>query len=278
MITCREFVDAVLDNAETVTEYQNGGSGNGPCDCIGLIIGALARLGVKWPGTHGTNWTARNYVQGMSDVLGLRVGDVLFKVRQPCDAGYSLPDTYKDSNDKLDYYHIGVVTAVNPLEITHCTTVPGGIKIDTTLGNWRYKALLKCVYEGSEKKMQKGLVIADSGKTVNLREKPSKTSKVLMAVPVGTEVDILEEGETWSNVQYKDMTGYMMSQFIIPVANFDFPVDDTQEKPNDESAITGKVNVTLNESTALLLLDSLPEIINSLQAIYDELDEQLGKG
>lgn len=38
----------------------------------------------------------------------------------------------------MDYYHVGVVTRLSPFEITHCTSVDGGIKRDTKLGKWGY--------------------------------------------------------------------------------------------------------------------------------------------
>ena len=34
---------------------QPGDGSNGVCDCIGLIIGALRRMGLKWTGIHGSN-------------------------------------------------------------------------------------------------------------------------------------------------------------------------------------------------------------------------------
>ena len=36
----------------------------------------------------------------------------------PGQAGYALPERYKKGPDQRDYYHVGVVTAVEPLEIT----------------------------------------------------------------------------------------------------------------------------------------------------------------
>ena len=40
--------------------YKQPGDGSkGVCDCIGLIIGAIQRMGLKWKGIHGSNYWAR---------------------------------------------------------------------------------------------------------------------------------------------------------------------------------------------------------------------------
>lgn len=57
MIPLSKFLSCVRENAARVREYESGGDGsNGKCDCIGLIIGALALAGFRWPGIHGSNW------------------------------------------------------------------------------------------------------------------------------------------------------------------------------------------------------------------------------
>lgn len=52
------------------------------------------------------------------------MGEIVYKARKPGDSSYNLPDRYKaNGGDLLDYYHVGVVTKVRPLEITHCSTM-----------------------------------------------------------------------------------------------------------------------------------------------------------
>ena len=62
--------------------YASGGSGtNGTCDCVGLVIGALRRSGIKYSGIHGSNWFARKEIKGLSKVNSvddLKVGDAVF--------------------------------------------------------------------------------------------------------------------------------------------------------------------------------------------------------
>ena len=153
MVPLDKFLACVQENAARVREYAHGGDGsNGKCDCIGLIIGALKLAGFTWPGTHGSNWAARNAMAtppGLCPISpdrgGVFLGEIVYKVRMQGEEKYDLPDHYNGSGDLLDYYHVGVVTGVDPLEITHCTSVAGGIKRDNTLGQWRYGGKLKYV-------------------------------------------------------------------------------------------------------------------------------------
>lgn len=137
------FVAAVLENVQRVKQYKLGsdGSHNGECDCIGLIIGAVRLMGKTWDGIHGSNYAARYKTANLAPLTGanaLAVGNIVYKARGPKDVKYDLPGRYDSHLDKLDYYHVGVVTSIDPLEITHCTGVPGGIKRDNSLGAWKY--------------------------------------------------------------------------------------------------------------------------------------------
>ena len=132
------FLAGVEEIAATRPRYRLGGSGtDGTCDCIGLVIGAIRRAGGAWTGVHGSNWAARNEMAAMGAVTAaeLAQGMVVYKAWEPGAKKYALPGRYKNSADQQDYYHVGVVTSVNPLEITHCTG-PGIVR-DKTQGKWR---------------------------------------------------------------------------------------------------------------------------------------------
>lgn len=150
-MTVSEFLAAIADIERTDPRYRLGGDGsNGTCDCIGLMIGACRRCGLRWPGIHGTNWTARNVTADLSPIRGsgsLRVGEMVFKQRKPGERRYALPGRYAGSPDRLDYYHVGVVRSVSPLRIVHCTTPR--IRTDTALRNWTYKGWLTLVDDDS---------------------------------------------------------------------------------------------------------------------------------
>lgn len=137
-----DFMRAVRANIARVNRYETGGDGSGGgCDCIGLIIGAVRLMGETWTGIHGSNYAARNHTAGLAaltDAAALDVGNLVYKAKEPDELNYKLPSRYANDHDQRDYYHVGIVTAVNPLEITHCTAVKGGIKRDAALGGWNY--------------------------------------------------------------------------------------------------------------------------------------------
>lgn len=222
-MTIKEFLQNVGYIEDSNPKYKLGRSGDdGYCDCIGLVIGALERGGVTWPGIHGTNWALRNAMTDVVKVIGnadLETGMLVYKAREPQEKGYALPDRYDDHPDRLDYYHVGVVRSAIPLRIVHCTS-PGGMKEDTRLGAWRYAGRLKLLdYETSTEPPEPVLpigsatVTAPSGATVNMRTKPSRGSTVMTRVPVGDTVEVLSVDGEWARIRYP-IEGYMMSEFL----------------------------------------------------------------
>ncbi len=58
------------------------------------------------------------------------------------------------------------------------------------------------------------IVTAQSGRTVNLRQRPDKSSAILARVPLGTQVTVLESAEGWAHITVCEKTGYMMNEFL----------------------------------------------------------------
>ena len=233
---------------------QPGDGSNGVCDCIGLIIGAIRRMGLKWTGIHGSNYAARYQTVGLkyiSKESQLELGDLVYKatnsggmVKLACDAGYKkhtydLPDRYKQgrsyyNGDMLDYYHVGVVTQVNPLNITHMTSPH--MMVDTTLkGGWNYhgkaKPIVNAVTSGSKPTEttkpvidppkdtattgSEAVVVSDNGLPVKMREYPSTSCRTWVKLTVGTKVTIVDPGEDWAKINGGGKKGwYMMAKFL----------------------------------------------------------------
>lgn len=215
MISLNTYLSCIQQNVNRVKSYVWGKDGSdGTCDCIGLIIGALKLAGGTWPGVHGSNWAWRNAIDnGGSTKNGVYLGEIVFKAKAKGESGYDLPDQYKSGKDLNDYYHVGIVTSVTPLCITHCTSVRGGIKKDTELGKWAYGGRLKYVnYEYSV--LYQATVHADSGSSVRMRVQPDVNSSVKTNVPVGATVDVLAEQNDWFMISYSGNTGYMMKKFL----------------------------------------------------------------
>ena len=218
MVTMESFLRGVDAIAEEKPTYRLGHDGSdGTCDCIGLIIGAIRRAGGEWNGTHGSNWTARNAMDtlhAVADPGDLQVGQVVFKAAEPGQSGYNLPDRYKGDADTRDYYHVGVVRSVSPLDIVHCTGP--GIVHDNKLGKWNYAGWLRMVSlgndEGEATGMQTAVVTAESGSTVNLRKTPHGALED--RVPVGSTAQVLDTMDGWARITVSGKTGWMDMKYL----------------------------------------------------------------
>ena len=65
-----------------------------------------------------------------------------------------------------------------------------------------------------EGKPVKGTVIAKSGSTVKLRQKPGTDCTIYWNIPVGTEMEIVDQRENWSKCICSGLTGWMKNEFI----------------------------------------------------------------
>lgn len=258
-MTRQEWANWHRRNALRVRRYMLGGDGkDGLCDCIGLSIGAWRLSGAAWPWTHGSNYAARYLTEGLRTDAPLRVGDWVYKYREPGDQGYALPTRYRGQGDQRDYYHVGIVISTRPLAIWHCTSgrgcqiwdgekwIPssnGGIKFDSTRGAWRASGHFKLIQE--DMPMQTGdsaRVTAPNGKTVNLRKRPQKNAPILAAVPVGDAAIITQaEDGGWYGVKWQEHEGYMMAEYLTPA-----------EGPQEPAALLRRAQQLMNEADSLI--------------------------
>lgn len=180
-------------------------------DCSGLFVKIFRDQGSSI--YHGSNRIFRKYCSetGKMDISKLEVGMAVFKWKDQQPSGYS---------DNLgDFHHIGLVVSVNPIQIIHASSAAGKVTIDTKskLSNWAYWGKLKDVnYEGHKgsENMLTATVYSENGKPVKMRAKPSTSTSVYWDIPSGTIVEVLENGDTWSQISHNGRTGYMMSQFL----------------------------------------------------------------
>ena len=229
-ISADQYVEGVESIRVEQPKYETGHDGSdGKCDCIGMGRGALKREGVEnVTGMNGTNYAARHTIldlQKIKKVEQLRKGDVLFKVRDKDDPDMRLPDKYRkggsDYSEKwgeTNFTHYGTVTQVNPLRITHMTSPTA--QIDTSLGNWKYFGQLPWVQYGEEQPAEDEKagtwvnVWSENGKPVKMRAKPSTLCRTWWEVPNGSEVILMEPGETWSGIIWAGRSGYMKTEFL----------------------------------------------------------------
>ena len=253
-----EFVERVRQIADSNPTYRTGGDGSdGTCDCIGLVMGAVSK---KYP-MHSTNYFARYEMDGLfplSDWRELTVGDLVYKWR---DGGSTLHERYKQggryfTGDMNDYYHVGVVTSIEPLVITHCTESDNinGIARDNSIKCWQLYGQLNGVeYEDDDAPANPiahdlAVVYAENGKPVKMRPIPSTDRPYIAEVPVGAQVEIVEQADGWAKVVWGSQRGYMMSEFLRVIG---------MTPPDPEAATSDGYTITLRASAAAELLAAL---------------------
>ncbi|MBQ6951907.1 MAG: hypothetical protein IJN44_10515 [Clostridia bacterium] len=216
-MTMEQFLDGVRQNMARVKEYQLGMDGrNGQCDCIGLLIGGIRLAGGVWNGTHGSNYAARNEMRSLEKITSaaqLQLGDWVYKTYSPDQPGYGLPDTYSHDPDQNDYYHVGVVTSVQPLVISQCTTVPGGIKEESTADAWQYVGKYSGI--GEENLLLEPYRV--TGGRLKLRKGPGTNYAVVSYIPDGALVmaGVGAEQAEWLSVSYAGANGYAIARYLM---------------------------------------------------------------
>lgn len=268
MIGVSAFVAKVRAIADRNPTYRTGGVGkDGTCDCIGLVMGAMYELGHKKYDLHSSNYFARYQMQTLKKVYekDLTVGQILYRSRKDSgklNARYQAGGRYYNG-DKLDYYHAGVVTRVNPLEIIECTESGyiSGIVISSDAKKWQYAGELKDVlYEGYEpEKREETLVsykaiVTTEKDPLRVREWP-ETGTILGKVPKGRTVDVLAEaGDGWPKIRYNELIGYVSEQYLTPIGAAQTEPEETQEEtdevqisPEDIAEVTIRTVITDSE-------------------------------
>ena len=120
-------------------------------------------------------------------------------------------------------------------------------------------------------------VIAQSGNTVKLRQKPSTSCNMYWDIPVGTEVMVTDYGPEWSKVVAGGLTGYMMTEFLEiegEVVPGEDPVEpdpidgDPDTEPDDpDQMVTLKVSV-----------EAAAAAYQFLKQITEQIEQQIGRG
>ena len=64
-------------------------------------------------------------------------------------------------------------------------------------------------------------VTASSGTTVNMRDNPSSSAKILHQIAVGQIVDVTSAADDWSAITWNGKSGYMMSKYLKKVDGSD---------------------------------------------------------
>lgn len=191
---------------------------NGPkgIDCSGAFVYAYRQFGQRI--YHGSNRIIRVYcrdVQPVNGTEGLRPGMAIFRSRRDTSrmkAEYRPGGRYYNPALPEDFYHMGLIASVSPLQIINATSPKA--RVDTSLRRWTHAGYLKAVdYESGD--APTAVVTAESGSSVNLRKAPNRQSPILARVPLGQTVTLLAcDDEAWHKIRWQNKTGYMMKEFL----------------------------------------------------------------
>ncbi len=234
--------------------YQSPGSNdkNG-IDCSGAFV-----RGYKMQSAaiyHGSNRIIRMYCHGQAMVFSwnqVKLAAVVFKARSDISkmSGIYKPGgAYYSAALPYDYYHIGLITSLEPLTVIHATTPKARQDIictrktgetdesyqnravtALTKAGWSWSGLLDAIpYDGTLVVSVKAAepvsgpnatVYASNGKPVKMRAEPSITCRLWWQIPVGTAVVLTGDNSTdWTGIKYNGRYGYMQSKFLTGVDN-----------------------------------------------------------
>ena len=225
--------------------YEWGAAEKGCVDCSGAFVYAYKLHGLKI--AHGSNAIARNYVERLEPVSSAIPGMAAFKVREPGQSGYALPEKYRNSGDLRDFYHIGLVDGTGKY-VLNAKSTQAGFSRDP-LNKWSAVGRLKAVeYSGESKGAEpmQMIISCPAGETVRLRTAPKTSAAVVAKIPAGTVVEAEDVGEPeWLLVRWNGKAGYMMRKFLSDV--------QSDSEPED----TGTVTIALPVGIALALRDAL---------------------
>ena len=224
MIPVDQLIDLFRLMYQEHWRYVLGAAEEGCVDCSGAFVYAYRQFGMKI--AHGSNAIARKYIIGaMMPISMAQPGMAAFKIKSPGEAGYDLPVKYQEgkaeyNGDLNDYYHIGLVD-----EDTRYVLNAKGEKYGfclnllTTKNGWDFVAWLKDVnYDGKEEGT--GMIAkvvptsTSKGNTVNMREKASTDSPIIVRVPFGSVVEVITDQGKWSHIEYDGKTGWMQSNYL----------------------------------------------------------------
>jgi len=159
---------------------------------------------------------------------------------------------------------VGVVTKIDPLEITHCTSTGdvNGITTDDCIRAWsHFGDLMKVEYDSIGEDPQQpptaydlAVVYSEDGNPVKLRQTPSTRLDYIAKVPAGAQVEVLESADGWSTIRWNGQRGYMMDKFLRVIGSL--TVDAVQ---GDADIVT----IALPRDVAITVLDAFNKGVGS---------------
>ena len=256
-------------------------------DCQALVERMMADVGYKRDLGGSNSWyreCLKNGWAGTPEDCLREFGSVpkgahLF-IRE--DVSASTPGKFR--NDGVgDITHMGVKTGRGDGAI-HSSRSKGCVCTskfkDRTIpnGGWNRVGLLPKVFDygnwNEEVRSMKGTVTAKSGSTVKLRQKPSTNCPIYRDIPVGTEMQVVDQQENWSKCISGGLTGWMKNEFIRLEGEEDLPIAPEPSVSEDPGQFDDpKPDPELEQALALLA-----DVYEALKDLCDRILSVVGKG
>ena len=195
-------------------------------DCQALVERMMAAVGYERDLGGSNSWyreCLKNGWAGTPEECLREFGSVpkgaLLFIREEVSA--STPGKFRDDGVG-DITHMGVKTgrgdgAIHSSHSRGCVCTSKFKDRTIPNGGWNRVGLLN-VFDygnrGKEEKVMKGTVTAKSGSTVKLRQKPITDCPIYWDIPLGTEMEIVDQLENWSKCICSGLTGWMKNDFI----------------------------------------------------------------
>lgn len=226
-MTSKELLEEFMRMLAEHWEYTSGAAQKGNVDCSGAFVYAFRQHGLSI--YHGSNRIARTEVVELLPISAAQPGMAAFKTREPSDSRYALPSGYKSggkyyNGDLRDFYHIGLVGEDG--NILNAQSSATGF-VSSPIKTWACVARLKKVEytdgdaTGTEPPADTAtdsgvpaIVVAESGKTVNLRVRGDLKAMIVERVAVGSTVTVLDETDDWALVNSGKNVGFMRKKFL----------------------------------------------------------------
>lgn len=113
-------------------------------------------------------------------------------------------------------------------------------------------------FDPSGSKKQAASVTTDSG-SLNLRSQPNINSLVITTIPRQAVVEVVEHGETWTKVRYRENTGYVMTRYLTFSPNTSSQPSDTEMPKALVVTPGGALNLRAQPFTGSQLLAQIPQ-------------------
>jgi len=205
-------------------------------DCQGLVENMLQNIGIfkNWRGSNAMwrdmAWTGTPE-EAQAIFGGTPTGAFLFILKND---GGEVARGYKDGLGNAQ--HVGVCTNTGKGAVHSssskgkvCESVYKGKTIPN--GGWNRVGLCKLLDYGPDVMEKIGgtsvsepkptgypawVVLEGKTGTVNMREGAGTKHRILAKLRPGTEVLVVETGETWHKIVFDGQTGYMMTKYLTP--------------------------------------------------------------